>query len=160
MLRDGEVSVLRLDEFEQMLLHPNVSHTFVPQSTFGAVAKKLISWVSFGVCLSDMAQTCPHKAYKLFEGMTGRAVEAAHPPARGRSRFFPTLEDALKSTDRNTEYRTTSLANYTPLLNRCLAFTVKLACCKFKPRVLVSHSFPPTGGRVARPLDWDAKVGS
>ena len=57
-LKDGEVSVLRLDEFQRLLDSAGVEHTIGVQCTFGALSSKPTSWVSYGVDLHDMPKEC------------------------------------------------------------------------------------------------------
>ena len=124
-IRDGEASMYLLDEF--VTLTAQMQHTRAVQCAFGAPASKLTSWMTFGVNLDDMSATCTHLPRPWYEEGTGTIVTAPHPPARGRRRFFGTLDEALSAIVPTTRFCTNRLAYYTPLLNRYLAFKLKLA---------------------------------
>ena len=136
-VREGEVSMFLLDEFEQLLKH--MEHTRSVQCAFGADATKLTSWLTFGVTFKDMTATCQHAPRDWYEEGTGTKITRPHPPARGRRRFFTTIAEALDAIKPAANYVTTNLAYYTPLLNRYIALKFKLACSK---QIVNKHSEP------------------
>ena len=127
-IRDGEVSMYLLDEFIKLTKH--MQHTKSVQCAFGASAVKLTSWMTHGVNLDDMTAACAHEPRVWHEEGTGKTITAPHPPARGRRRFFATLDEAMQAIAPTSRFCTTTLSYYTPLLNRYLALKLKLACTK------------------------------
>lgn len=68
-VRDGEVSMLLLDEFRILL--ECMEHTRAVQCSFGTTAAKLTSWLTFGTSFSDMTQSCTHPSRIWYEEGTG-----------------------------------------------------------------------------------------
>ncbi len=120
-LKDGEVSVLRLDEFQRLLEATGVEHNIGVQCTFGALSPKPTSWVSYGVDLHDMPTECPHGKRTWFNDRTGVAVSSRHRPTAGRDTFSDTQRTrSATGTFVPTNYVSAQLAAYPDLLNRYL----------------------------------------
>lgn len=148
-LIDNEVSMLRLDEFVEVLALPGVHHQVAAQCPFGAPSQKLTSWVSCNFQLRDLPPACTHSAKPWYEQGTGTMLMARHPPTRGKTKFYSTLSEAQGAVVGNVQYISASLANYPPLLNRYLAASLKLAS---KNRVLSNFVNPSAHA-------WDSRTG-
>ena len=130
-LRQGEVSMLRLDEFAHLLSNARVQHHIKAQCPFGSSAEKLTSWVTFNVCFEDMSSRCQHQPTTWYLEGTGETMSAKHPPSHGSSRYFKTKSEACEARKSSpSDYVTARLAAYPPLLNKYLALKVKLAATK------------------------------
>ncbi len=89
-LRDGEVSILRLDEYQTLLNSSSVRHNIGVQCPFGSLSSKPTSWLSCGVDLADMPQKCTHVKRPWFNDRTGTAVIAKHRPTSGTDTYSTT----------------------------------------------------------------------
>ncbi len=120
-LRDGEVSVLRLDEYQKLLGSVNVKHVIGVQCPFGAVSSKPTSWLSHNVDLGDMPKSCTHARKPWFNDRTGAAVVASHRPTAGMDTYSAT-QSVLSTAGVfvTPKYVSASLAAYPDLLNRFL----------------------------------------
>ena len=93
-LLEGEVSMLRLDEFIELLKLQGAEHKILAQCTFGAVSQKLSSFVTAKVSFSDAPESCTHKPRQWFKEVFGEVVTSRHPPTRGVERYFSTMDEA------------------------------------------------------------------
>ena len=130
-IREDEVSMLRMDEFVEILKQPGTKHTIAPQCMFGANAQKLSSWLTYNVDLEGMATACTHRIRTWYSEVDATPISSKHPPSRGTIRYYCT-ESQAKSAKRSAkdDYVTKSLANYPKLLNKFLALELTLAADK------------------------------
>ncbi len=120
-LRDGEVSVLRLDEYQNLMSNSAVEHVIGVQCPFGAISTKPTSWVSHRVSMSDMPQECQHAKRPWFNDRTGTAVVASHRPTAGTDTYSLTQKVASATgVFVSPNFVSASLAAYPDLLNRFL----------------------------------------
>ena len=162
-MRRGEVSMLKLDEFECLLHGPGIQHTIGPQCQFGASASKQTSWITHLINFSDMSPVCKHQRRTWYCEGTGAAVDAPHPPARGKLRHYRTFDEAVSARPAPLDYTTTALARYTPLLNKYLAIKMKLALSQLylaptrrSPGASLTNSAVPSNLELGT---WDQRTG-
>ncbi len=154
-LRDGEVSVLRLDEYQTLLGSSKVCHTIGVQCPFGAVSSKPTSWVSHSVDLSDMPQQCTHARKPWFNNRTGAAVVASHRPTAGTDTY--SLTQMVRSSPGVFEppkYVSASLAAYPDLLNRYLVCKL----CSSLPALVARPARSSTVMLVAAPRSFSEDI--
>ena len=156
-VREGEVSMLLLDEFVQLRKH--MEHTKSVQCAFGADATKLTSWLTYGVKFTDMTAACQHAPRDWYEEGTGTKITKPHPPARGRRRFFSTISEALNAIKPTAQYVTTNLAYYTPLLNRYIALKFKLACSRQSANLHSKPASQATQEHESVACNWNQRMG-
>jgi hypothetical protein len=126
-LREGEVSMLNLDEFIAMRELPAVMHVIAPQCPSGANAAKLTSWATHLVSFSDMPTECKHLPRKWFAAGTGLETVGKHAPSTGTALYFSDITAALQQELTHPGFVTSSLSDYPPLLNQYIAAKVALA---------------------------------
>jgi len=147
-LTEGEVSMLRLDEFVELLNLPGVVHSVIAQCPFGALSQKLSSFVAARVSFMDAPACCTHKPRQWFKECTAEVVASRHPPTRGTDKYYSSREEALRATRSSAgDYVSSTLAAYPPLFNRYLAAKLRMAIstCKVAP---VAASAPGTSGQI------------
>jgi hypothetical protein len=120
-LKDGEVSILRLDEYQSLLCTQGVQHVIGVQCPFGALSSKPTSWVSHQVDMTDMPRECTHGKRTWFNDRTGVAVSARHRPTAGTDTYSSSqLVKSARGTFVPTSFVSATLAAYPDLLNRFL----------------------------------------
>lgn len=158
-VRNGEISMFHLDEFVDVMAV--AQHTVAVQCPFGAAAPKKTSWLTAGIDFSDLVRDCPHEPKAWFEEGTGRQLLQPHPPARGRRRFFRTMEEACSAVNPSQNFVTSALAYYTPLLNRYLTAKIRLASLRHKP-ARESLEVAEAAADARRPIErqeWESRIG-
>jgi hypothetical protein len=81
------VSVLNLDEYMALMALTGVRLAKGVQCPFGAASSKPTAWVCYLVDFSDMPSVCNHIKQRWFNQDTGAAVNKAHMPTAGKTRF-------------------------------------------------------------------------
>ena len=132
--------MLRFDEFEDILSQQGREHVIKAQCPFGSASQKLTSWVTSRVSFAEIMDLCPHQATRWYMEGIGGIVDAKKVPSYGTARCCKDSETARMATvSKDADYVSTQLAAYPLLLNRHMAFKVKLAPAK----VTNSHIIPP-----------------
>ena len=90
--------MLRLDEAMSLLARTDIRHDIAAQCAFGAQFRKLSSWVSRGLDLSDMSVTCTHKDMDWSEEGTGNYTRSPHPPTQGTKSNASSSNDFVSAT--------------------------------------------------------------
>ena len=117
------VSILNLDEFMALMALTGVRLVKGTQCPFGAESSKPTAWVFFIIDLSDMPNGCIHVKQRWFNQETGAAVSQRHKPTAGKVQFAllpPSRPRVAVRAFTPTEWVSSSLAAYPPLLNRFL----------------------------------------
>ena len=127
-LRDGEISMYRMDEYVRLMSVSGVGHTISPQCSFGANARKLTSWIYHGLDLSDLPQTCMHLP-RTWHAKDGEQFVGRHPPSFGSKVFCKSREEAGQLAASN-EFVTSKLSAYPDLLNRYLSAKLASVCLR------------------------------
>ena len=125
--RAGEISMLHLDEFVEVLNLARVEHLVAPQCRFGAKTAKPTSWVFHSVGLHDMPRCCDHSIRTWYRQGDAATVKSKHHPSKGTSRYYLCREQALKDDVPSSTFVSGQLAHYPELLAKFLAAKLKLA---------------------------------
>ena len=86
-LKDRAVSMLRLDEFNKLILQAGVSHTVSNQCDFGTRTETFTSWISHGICLDKFNGPCTHPKRWVVSNRTKRWKLAKHETHKGDEKF-------------------------------------------------------------------------
>ena len=150
-LRDQEVSMLRLDEFQNIMKQEGVKHVVKAQCAFGCSSEKLSSWMTFQMDFSDMQDACSHQPTSWYAEVSVEELISKHPPSRGTMRYFRTKAEAQEARPSGqTSFVSSELAFYPALLNKYHALKVKLAAAR------MTSCLPPQAPPVH---DWADRTG-
>jgi hypothetical protein len=166
--RSGKVSMLTLDEFQQIVLQPGVAHVIGLQCPFGARAAKATSWVSFGCSFAGMPTSCPHPLRLWYSEIDNSTVNAKHPPSRGCVAYSsqPVPAESLRRT--SPAFVSADLAHYPDLLNRFIAASMAAGVLRLQTAAVPGRSIPAKDfsseqlvyrHRLKGPADIDVRAG-
>ena len=108
----GEVSMLNLDEFIDILSLAGVEHVIAPQCPFKSWAAKHTSWITYKISFEDMPKTCLHKLRTWYKQGDASKRVLRHHPSRGTQRYHLVYNDAIKDTKNNKEFISQDLEHY------------------------------------------------
>ena len=86
-LRKRKVSLLRLDEYDDLLNAEGVKHIVSVQCPFGAPSARLTSWLLFKLDMQLMPTRCSHAMTKWYSTADNSVIMARHPPVRWSVRY-------------------------------------------------------------------------
>lgn len=128
-VRDVEVSMLRLDEFESIWQHTHTTHDWGTMCIWSPCCHKYIMAHASGV-LRRHGRECTHPMRNRYEEGSVRLVHRAHPPAQGTKKVSDTLEAAAHAARGDGHFCIKLLAYYPPLLNKFTALKLRLAIAR------------------------------
>ena len=130
---ENEVSALNLDEFISLLAMDGVVKIRGVQCPFGGESSKPTAWVTFGVDLTSMPNSCPHQNRTWYNQRSGETVIKPHAPTKGKDVFL-LHRNPLAPRDRPwpspRPWVAEKLEVYPPLLCRFLVTAMRIAVYK------------------------------
>lgn len=133
----GEVSMLTLDEYVDLMADPSVSHCVGVQCPFGGAAAKRTSWVTSLVNFADMPAKCSHSLTSWYSSVDNTRIVARHAPTRGKIRYLREPVPLDRRGSGPDTYISAGLAVYPTLLNKYIA--AKLALVINSPSKTTLH---------------------
>ena len=131
--REGKTSMFLLDEFVELLHHPDVHVITLAQCRFGCVAEKLTDLVTNvdRQHLTELEVLCNHEKRWWTIPWSGKSFFAAHPPLVGTQLAIPSEQwddSMLTGKPPRGDFLTRAAAAYPADLNKALAVAFSKAC--------------------------------